>query len=406
MNRLSQEEKDKLLKLKDPFKRKDKVQELGYEYWKRANKRGTEECATGVGKTRIGLRAIDEELKADKDALCYIIVPTETLRDDDWPAEMDKAGYGYLKDHPNVRRLCYASLADAKPERDVALVVLDEIHKLTIANSVFFSGDWKVFSIMGLTATLPKMDSDDGNDRDKRILIDSMAPSVFIVPLEDAVELELTSDFEIFLMYFDLEQVAKTVPVKGGFTTEAIYYKALSKAVAKSMWAGNEKFKFASIQKRVAFLANLGSKTLLAKEIMEQILPNNRTIIFCGSIEQSKELCGDKIYNSMTDNSMLKLFQEQKIDYLGVVDALNEGKNVDNLNNALIVKFTSKDLPLIQRIGRIIRFRPGHVGRVIILVAKATVEEKWIKKALIDFDKSRIKQFNVIPKNKRTEGTS
>lgn len=398
---------DLLLKLKDPIKIKNAVQDIGYKLWRDNNKRGTQELATGVGKTRVALRAVHEELISNKDALIYIVVPTETLRDDDWPAEMDAAGYSYMKDHPNIVRICYASLHNEFPERDVDLIILDEVHHLTIPNSVFFTRDWTVFSIMGLTATLPKRDTNE-SDRDKRILIDGLCPSVFIVPLEAAIELSLISDFEIYVMRFDLNNSNRYIDVGKNRpkVTEAAHYKTLSKAVGRAMYSGNDAFKFAAIQKRVAFLTNLQTKTILAREIMGHILKNNRTLIFCGSIDQSKDLCGDKIYNSLTDDSQLKLFQEEKIDYLGVVDALNEGKNVRNLDNALIVKFTSQDRAIKQRIGRVVRFRPGHVGKIIILVAKNTAEEKWIKKALADFDKSRIKEHYVIPETDRAKATS
>ncbi len=396
-----------LLKMKDPHKIKSAVQEIGYRHWRAANKRGTEECATGVGKTRIGLKAIHDELQSDPDALIYIVVPTETLRDTDWPNEMDEAGYSYMKNHPNIVRICYASLDKEIPVRDVSLIILDEVHHLTISNSSFFSKDWAVFAIMGLTATLPKPDASE-SDRDKRIIIDGLCPSVFIVPLEAAIELTLVSDFEIYLMKFDLDSVNRYIDVGRNKpkVTEAAQYKLLTKQLQKAMYSGNENFKFAAIQKRVAFLSNLQSKTLLARDIMSHILEGNRTLIFCGSIAQSEELCGEKVYNSSTNDTQLSLFQSEEISYLGVVDAVNEGKNIRNLNNALIVKFTSKDLPIKQRIGRIIRFRPGHVGKVIILVAKGTVEEKWIAKALNDFDKSRIKEHYVIPEYRKAQTAS
>lgn len=407
MNQLTTQEIADLLVIKNPYERKSKVQEIGYRHWKANNERGTEECATGVGKTRIALLAIHEKLKADKNALIYIVVPTETLRDTDWPNEMDEAGYSYMKNHPNIVRICYASLHMQRPERDVDLIILDEVHHLTPANVVFFNGDWKVFSIMGLTATLPKEDEYSG-DADKRILINRLCPSIFVVPLETAVELELVSEFEIYLMYFDLDNIEHYIDngKNRAKTTEQQEYKKLTKQLAKSMWSGNENFKFQCIQKRVAFLNTLRSKKILAKEIMDQIIPGNRTLIFFGSIEQSKELCGEQVYNSLSNDEQLSLFQDEKISYLGVVDAVNEGKNIKNLNNALLLKFTSKDRVFKQRIGRVVRFRPGHVGKIIVLVAKGTVEEKWIESALVDFDKSRIKKFNVIPKSERIKTTS
>ena len=157
--KLTQQEMDDMVSTMSPTEIKSIVQDHAYMAWKRAGKRGTVQAATGVGKTRIALRALHEELVMNPGALCYIVVPTETLRDTDWPAEMVAAGYEYMVDSPNINRLCWASLDKEKPIKDVDLIILDEIHHMTPLNCGIFSReDIKVFSIMGLTATLPSKD--------------------------------------------------------------------------------------------------------------------------------------------------------------------------------------------------------------------------------------------------------
>ncbi len=405
---LTRNQIDELKLIDDPYKRKTIVQGIGYDIWAET-KNGTMEMATGSGKTRVGLMAAHECLQSNPNAAIYIVVPTETLRDDDWPSEMIEAGYEYMITHPGVTRICYASLHKERPISDVDLLICDEVHHLTPLSAKFLvAGDWKVHSVLGLTATLPQIDLIYGLDNDKRLMLDELCPSVFKVPIEVCVELELVSDFDIYLMYFELDKTDHYIDrgANRAKFTEEQEYKRLTKQVAKAMRSKNENFKFMSIQQRVEFLSNLRSKEILAKEIMDQIIPGNRTIIFCGSIKQSERLCGNFVYNSTTDDTQLIAFKEEKIDYLGAVDALNEGKNIKNLNNALILKFNSKDLIIKQRIGRVIRFRPGHKGRIIILVAKGTVENKWIRTALKTFDQSRIKSYNVIPQHDRIKTTS
>lgn len=394
---LTKEQKQQMVDTMTPEHIKEWVQEKALYIWGTV-KRGTIEAATGVGKTRIGLMALDKQFKSDKDSLAYIVVPTETLRDVDWPDEMDAWGYGWMKDHPNIRRVCHVSLSKEVPERDVDLIVLDEVHHMTPISFTFFNRDYKVFGILGLTATLPLPKFDV--DRDKLAIINKICPSVFKVTIEEAIELRLVSDFIVTACTIDLDSTDRYIEVGTGAKketrTEASHYKKLSSNVAKAMWMvklAGVKFKF--IQERADFIRNLRSKERVAKEIMGHVMAGKRTLIFCGSIKQCEKLCGENVYNSDTNDVALEAFCNEEISYLGVVDALNEGKNVPNLDQIIIVQGSSKALKAIQRIGRSIRFREGHVALVIILIAKNTVDEKWYRSAFKDFAKSRITEHHV-----------
>jgi superfamily II DNA or RNA helicase len=377
--------------------RKTWLQAQGYGAWLKASRRGTMEMATGTGKTGIGVRAAAETLEADPNALVYIVVPTETLRDVDWPNEMAARGHPGLE--KKVKLICWASLQKEKPQRDVDLVILDEVHHLTPINANFFSRDeYKVFSVLGLTATLPGEYWD--NDKEKMALIKYICPSVFEVPLEMAVDLKVVSDFQIYVLKMDLDNTTYDVPSgtkkKSFLTTELKHYQYLTKQLQRATYMKIEGLKFSWIQKRTQFLSNLKSKQRLAREVLDTIAKSGeRTLIFCGSIEQSAQLCGDQVYNSSTTSAKLDDFRDGKLSYLGVVQALNEGKNLPNMDQILIVQLNSKELNLIQRIGRTIRWRENHVARIIILVAKGTADEKWYRSATENFDKSRIIEKHV-----------
>ena len=406
---LTPEQVQHMVNTMSPEEIKSWVQQEAVKAWRAAGKRGTIEAATGTGKTVMALLAAHAEFELNPNALVYIVVPTETLRDVDWPNEMDKFGFSYMKE--KTKRICYTSLGKEVPERDVDLFIGDEIHHATIANTAFFENEnWKIFYILCLTATLPDKNGYE-QDKDKWHLINNLAPSCFKVTIEEAIELKLVSDFEVTILQFDLDStdayITAGTPAKPFKITEAAQYKFLTKALGRAMY--NKKYegaKFTCMQKRMDFIYNLRSKTLLAQEIMEKILPNNRTLIFCGSIAQSEILCGKQIFNSGTNDSQLELFCSEKIDYLGVVQILNEGKNVPNLDQAIVVQLSSKERGVIQRIGRIIRYRPGHVARIVVLVAKDTVDEKWCTKAFENFDQKRIKKYYVKPKYRDTPTSS
>ena len=48
----------------------------------------------------------------------------------------------------------------------------------------------------------------------------------------------------------------------------------------------------------------------------------------------------------------------------------------------IVCGLTSKALPMIQRIGRLIRFQEDKTGEIIILYIKNSQEEKWLKNAV------------------------
>lgn len=394
-----------------PPERQGHVQGLFLHEWALTSYRGTFEGATGTGKTRAAVLAVANELEKNPGAVIYIGVPTTQLRDEDWPNEFKKWGYEHLLD--KVKLVCHVAMDKIKvPEID--LFVWDECHHATPANCRMFD-KVKVYKILGLTATQPKGTKSE-KDREKRALIDALCPSILKVPLEDAIELELVADFEVRVLKFPLDTTDRYISVVIGKAgnkktvtkTESERYKELTKLLQQAVYAkgNNEGLKFMRIQQRTAFLYNLRSKEKLAKICMNKMLKDdNRTLIFCGSIRQCNDLCGPNSYHSQTDNAALDSFQEKKISYMGAVDALNEGKNLNELDQVLVVQLNSVSRKMIQRIGRAVRRRKvkdadgverWHKALIVVLVAEGTADEKWYKESFSEFDKSRIKEYRII----------
>ena len=62
--------------------------------------------------------------------------------------------------------------------------------------------------------------------------------------------------------------------------------------------------------------------------------------------------------------------------------ALNQGFDVPDANMGIVCGLTSKSLPMIQRVGRLIRFQEDKIGEIIILYIKDSQEEKWLLSAV------------------------
>jgi len=80
----------------------------------------------------------------------------------------------------------------------------------------------------------------------------------------------------------------------------------------------------------------------------------------------------------------LRRFKEGEVNVLCSTKALNQGFDIPNANVGIICGLTSKALSMIQRIGRLIRFEEGKIGKIYILYIKNSQEEKWLTNSVKD----------------------
>lgn len=368
--------------------KRNEIQIKARSLWKQAGSNGLLAMATGSGKSKIAVdEAKEEHQDRGKAFKGLLIVPTEKLRDVNWKAEFKK--WNALKTWDKLDRECYASIAKIKGNT-YDLVILDEAHYLTPANARFF-GQNKVRRVMALTATPPE-------DPIKQILLDSIAPIVYIYSLNQAVKDGLVAPFNIIVVESPLDSTNKVI--KSGnkarpfFQTEEAKYTYLSKRISDlyDNQASSNAMKFAYFA-RMRFIYNLPSKQLVAKKLMAGRM-KGRYLVFAGSIAQAEELCSPEVFHSKSNDKYYNSFLAEETHRLGVVKAVNEGHNIPNLDMALIVQLNSRELDVIQRIGRIVRWRFGHVATIYIVVATDTQDEVWLQKALQGFDSKHITYIN------------
>jgi superfamily II DNA or RNA helicase len=359
------------------------------------NYKGLISAATGAGKTKVGVDLCEHVKKVfckNKSFKTLISVPTTKLRDNRWPDEFKKWDKDSLL--KNVSMSCYKSINKIKGEH-FDLVILDEAHHITELNSEFFKQN-KVDRVLGLTATPPR-------DLNKLRILDAYCPTIYDYPLEKAVTDGVVSPFSLKLVYYDLDNVTKNIEAgnskKRFFQTEKAQYTWKSRVISEAIDSGKST-KMPSLA-RMRFLQNLPSKTKVAKAILKTIHKDKRFLVFGGSINQIEELC-EHTYHSKSNNEDYDKFVKGEVNKLGCVQALNEGEDLPNIDGCLIVAFNSNPLSMIQRIGRIIRYRKKHLGEVIILCSKDTVEEEWLSKALDSICCPEIEEY-AYRRNQKTE---
>ena len=105
---------------------------------------------------------------------------------------------------------------------------------------------------------------------------------------------------------------------------------------------------------------------------------------------------GGKIINPKSEEN-LEMFKAGTIDKLSTVMQLNEGVNIANLKQGIIMHAYGNERKASQRIGRLLRLNPNDKAVVHILCYMGTVDEKWCKEALEGFDQSKIlwKNYNI-----------
>jgi superfamily II DNA or RNA helicase len=372
--------------------------------WFDANGVGCIEACTGFGKSKPAIEIVDQlrhEFLSNfqKDLQILLVTPTEEMRDDNWPNEFIKWGVSM----DNIKSIAYASLS----KQDLSkydLIIFDEYHRTTLGNLRRLQDalDTSRLMILGLSATLPTKGYTD-DDRERIQLMKELCPTVYKLSLDDGIDYGLVSDFEMFVLKFNLDTVkmeydagSKLKPFK---QTEKARYSWLTKKVQFAMMEVQKNpkkkgFEFKAIGDRVQFIYGMNSKMKLAKQCLDKLnVDGKRTLVFAGSIDHANQLCGEDVYHSESGREALDRFQSGEGTLLGSVKAMDEGMNLLEPDNALIMQVTSVERSLYQRCGRLLRKRYDkldHKATIVVLVAADTVDEQWFNKASLNLESSRI----------------
>ena len=356
------------------------------------NNGGMIAMATGSGKSRVAVELAKHYCTPYVDELA-LLVPTEKLRDENWLEEFQKWEAPML--WTDTHRLCYAS-ASKVINQFFELAILDEGHNITELSSEFFLNN-KVERTVLLTATPP-------SDPVKKEILKSLGINlVYEVTLDQAVRLGFVAPYKITVVSVALDNVTKNIPggtkLKPFMTTESASYAYHCKAIQQAMFdktpSGRKRHQFA-ILRRMQFIYKIPSKTEVIKFLLEKVIPqDDRSLIFCGSIEQAEAVCPNR-YHSKSGDKAYNAFKAEEINRLSCVKAINEGHNFPGVDSGIVGQLNSKEKDLVQRIGRLIRYRPGHEAHLYIVVSESTQDEKWLENAVENLDQSKIEYVRFI----------
>lgn len=335
----------------------------------------------GVGKTLIGLRYIDHFQNLNMGKLNVLIVAPKLSIIESWKAEAEKFGI----DISNVKFTTYLSLNKQNPQ-DYDLLVLDECHSLLSSHSQFL----KAFKnrILGLTGTPPRW-----KQSEKGEMVNTYCPIVYKYITDDAVADDILNDYRIIVHNIELD-TKKNIKVElknsSFWTSEAESYYYWTNRVNE---ASTPKAKQISSILRMKQMQEYKSKERYAEKLFNQI--EDKCILFVNTQDQADRLCDHSYHSNNPDSpEILEAFSNGSITKMSSVLQLNEGINIKGLKAGIIMHSYGNERKASQRIGRLLRLNPTEISTVHILCFKNTVDEKWVKDALKDFDQSKINYIN------------
>jgi len=336
---------------------------------------------TGVGKTLVGLNYIERN---STPLMRILVVAPKKAIFQSWKDDAVKFGMHHLLGR--IVFTTYLSL-NKKDPKDFDIVCLDECHSLLDSHRGFlqlYKG-----RVLGLTGTPPKY-----KDSEKGKLVQEFCPVVYTFKADDAIENGILNDYQIIVHQLELDQ-EKNFPVamknKHFMTSEQQNYNYWGTRLD----TGSGPIHILRVMRMKAMM-EYPSKERYTKILMNSI--NTKCIVFANTQDQADRLCKHSYHsnNPQSENNLIA-FKEGKLNHLSCVMQLNEGVNIPDLRQGIIMHAYGNERKASQRIGRLLRLNPDDKAIVHILCYMGTVDEKWVKEALEGFDQTKIvwKDFGI-----------
>ena len=373
-----------------PYVSRDTAQRDALNSWARKGFKGSIIAATGFGKSRVAVLAIGHSLDEleDDTARCLVLVPTQQLQDQ-FPKEFKKWGYEEYLDR--IDFMCYAS-AHKMEGKHYHVVVCDEIHLgLSPVYGEFFNKN-TYDRIMCLTATIPE-------NPQYRMLLVNIAPICYKITLDEAVSAGYVAEYKLVCVPIEFTEEereeydawqAEFVKHRAALGGEAANVWGRANAIITRRMKGNIGAAVAymkAVRKRREVCIHAVNKLELTKRVVDYY-DEDKVLTFSASNQATNDLAehigGESYHSDKTkkqQRELIEKFTGGELRILCSTKALNQGTDVPDVGVGVITGLDSKSLPLIQRMGRILRKDGDKIGKIFIFYVKDSQEEKWMKDA-------------------------
>ena len=296
---------------------------------------------TGVGKTLVGLTHMDRNTTPLMK--CLVVAPKKAIFQS-WKDDAVKFDKHHLLGR--IVFTTYLSLNKHDPN-DYDVVYLDEMHSLLDSHRGFlqlFKG-----KILGLTGTPPKRDYSE-----KGKLVQEFCPVVFTFKADDAIENGILNDYKIVVHELRLSKEKNyqvTMKNKTYMTDEESNYVYWSRRLD----VGSGSLHMLRVM-RMKALMEYPTKEKYAKLLFDSI--ESKCILFANTQAQADKLCDHSYHsnNPKSEENLLK-FKDGEITKLSTVLQLNEGVNIPNLKQGIIMHAYGNERKAAQRINIPVLFK-------------------------------------------------
>lgn len=376
--------------------------------WRANGRRGVVEAVTGAGKTRVGIAAIAEAVSRGRRAV--VIAPSLVLVGQ-WVSEIRamlpdvQVTIRFDEARPwqvLVTTVQAAMRRPAVPYGEQALLVADECHR---CGAEGFSRALRAGFIwrLGLTATLER--GDDGDDvlaayfgrvvhdlgygealQDKLISPFRFAHvSVPLLPAERSEYDEITDDLRATRDRLIVQHAIPEEPISAFL--RAVSDLAQDRSLGSGGGLARHYMKLFSARRTL--LAETPVKMAALAWMSGAVSASNGTIVFTQTKEASaraaevlsSEGCASVSIHGELDKDLreerIDLFRKGSVTSLTAPRVLDEGVDVPEADLGIVTAANRSRRQMIQRLGRVLRRRPGKVARFVVLYAEATVEDPY-----------------------------
>jgi len=334
----------------------------------------------GVGKTLIGLQHMDYQFKNNRFSASerFLVATPKKSIYASWKDDAVKFGMEYLL--PYIEFTSYRSLNKLDPSA-YHTIYLDECHSLLYSHELWLNSYGG--GILGLTGTKPRYENSE-----KGYMVDRFCPMVYEYITDDAILDNILNEYKIFVHPISLgtTKTLQVVTKKFNFmTTEVANYAYCNERIENSQPQNEAMARIMRMKQMQGYNSKMHYLKLLLKRIQ------GKCLVFCNTQDQADEIAIHSYHSkNKASEENLQRFKDGEFEVLSCVDSLNEGINVPNLKNIIIMHSYSNERKAMQRLGRALRLNPDDVAMVHILMYADTIDDKWVKSALKDLDQSKI----------------
>jgi len=395
--------------------------------WKNNSYKGLIEMATGTGKTYVGIDILKEFFKKKGKSLVLILSPTNEINkqwkekiekyvnckiivagsnNQKWRKLIENSIHDYKKGRINRLTIVstYDSLSNVINYLDGLfrlLLIADEVHsfgskeRIKILDSETFD---KIFTYrVGLSATPERIYDPVGSNKIK----DFFGGIIFKMTIGEAIKKDILCPYNYFTNVVEMTN------------KEFKEYMRLTKKLGRTFNIKNldeEEYLTILSNKRANIIKSAENKFNVLKDVLEELQTKNNlkyTFIFCLDFNQMayvKSILDElKItYSQITGKEslqdrekILSSFAKGDIYVISSMKVLNEGIDIPNVKNAIILSSSSNPREYIQRRGRVLRKIKGekkiaNIFDFIVVPPQITkdstlfdIERKILKKELL-----------------------